>query len=539
MRNTLLKLVTVFVAAALPIQFAGCGSDPVTSTYADAGGENDNCPNGQALCGAVCLALTSTAHCGSCTNVCETGEQCCEGSCIGANDCSARIGKLEPNRSPLNGAVWTTINGAGFAKDAKVFIGEARAPALVISPTQIRVEVPPGPNGPATIRIEQGGKKITNRSAFQYITGDLAPPWRVIPLKKLRGENPGISLLQSGKVVIAGGTSVPDSNKDSSATLEIFERSDESVAEQPTPMGTPRMQNASVTLLDGNVLLFGGGCEVSTAVAATCTTNAKLGEIYDPKTGTVRATTGPMQRARVYPRSVLLPDGRVFISSAAEASVEIYDPSTDVFTLVPHSQLHNYGFAVRMRDGRVLFGGGDALVAGGGGTREVEVFDPETNSIKPAGMLKTGRSMLTAHTLPDGRVAVFGGSNGNAGGIIDPLTSIELYDPKSDSWSESPLKLSLGRTWHAGALVRDGSVLVMGGYTQSGQCNSSVGNVDQVDFLKGTVTSFDPLPEGKKAVEWNAITLLDGSIVAVGGGACGTESALPEIYFLPGAPLTK
>jgi hypothetical protein len=42
---------------------------------------------------------------------------------------------------------------------------------------------------------------------------------------------------------------------------------------------------------------------------------------------------------------------------------------------------------------------------------------------------------------------------------------------------------------------------------------------------------------GKAATEWNAVTLLDGSIVAVGGGACGTTQALPEVYFLPGAPI--
>jgi hypothetical protein len=32
------------------------------------------------------------------------------------------------------------------------------------------------------------------------------------------------------------------------------------------------------------------------------------------------------------------------------------------------------------------------------------------------------------------------------------------------------------------------------------------------------------------------VTLLDGSILAVGGGACGASLALPDIDFLPGAP---
>jgi hypothetical protein len=497
------------------------------------------CPAAQRLCGDSCVDIATVQNCGSCGNVCEAGEQCCDGGCSGTTDCAVRIGNLEPNRAPLNGAIWTTINGAGFEKDAKVFLGDARAPALVLSATQIRIEVPPGIAGSVSVRVLQGSKTLTSRNGFLYLAGGLAPPWKVIPLKKLRGENPGLSLLQDGQVLIAGGTSVPDSNKDSAATVELFERSKETIAEQTTPMGTVRMQNAAVTLLDGKVLLFGGGCDMVAFPGApgSCLTDASRAEIYDPKTGTIRATTGPMQHPRIYPRTVLLPDGRVFIASARDATVEIYDPSTDIFTLIPHSQVHTFGFAVRLRDGRVLFGGGDELAATAGGNKSVDIFDPETNAIKPAGALAQGRSMLTAHTLPDGRVAVLGGSSENAGAIRAPLETIELYDPKTDVWTTSSLKLSLGRTWQAGALVRDGSVLVMGGYTQNGQCNSSVGTVDQVDFAKGTVTPFAPLPGDKKAVEWNAITLLDGSIVAVGGGACGTGSALPEVYFLPGAPM--
>ena len=35
--------------------------------------------------------------------------------------------------------------------------------------------------------------------------------------------------------------------------------------------------------------------------------------------------------------------------------------------------------------------------------------------------------------------------------------------------------------------------------------------------------------------EWTAVTMLDGSVVGVGGGACGTSMALPDIDFLRGA----
>ena len=130
---------------------------------------------------------------------------------------------------------------------------------------------------------------------------------------------------------------------------------------------------------------------------------------------------------------------------------------------------------MRLRDGRVLLGGGD------GGTTAAELFDPDTDTFTPTGSMSSGRSMVTAHTLPDGRVMVVGGSSLSAGGINAPLDSIELFDPKTGTFSVAPYKLSVGRTWHASALVRDGTVLAMGGYTVTGQCDSSVGSVDQID----------------------------------------------------------
>ncbi len=58
---------------------------------------------------------------------------------------------------------------------------------------------------------------------------------------------------------------------------------------------------------------------------------------------------------------------------------------------------HTWGFIVRLRDGRVMVGGGD-----GGVHRTCELFDATTNKFTTAGALNQGRSMLTAHTLPDG-----------------------------------------------------------------------------------------------------------------------------------------
>ena len=66
-------------------------------------------------------------------------------------------------------------------------------------------------------------------------------------------------------------------------------------------------------------------------------------------------------------------------------------------------------------------------------------------------------------------------------------------------------------------------------------CNSSVATVETIDPVAGTVTAFSKLPNTN--TEWTAVTLLDGSVLGVGGGACGTTMALPDIDFLAGAPI--
>src|SRR5439155_15765990 len=103
----------------------------------------------------------------------------------------------------------------------------------------------------------------------------------------------------------------------------------------------------------------------------------------------------------------------------------------------------------------------------------------------------------------------------------------ELYDPATARFTPAPYQLATPRCWHASALVRDGTILVMGGYTVSKQCASSVATVEQIDPVFASAKPFPALLNTN--TEWTAVTLQDGSILGVGGGACGTTMALPDI----------
>ena len=518
----------------LSLQVGACGSSKSTSYSAFDGGTTGGgdasvessaptCTAGQQLCGTSCVDLTSNPqHCGSCGTSCEGGA-CCSSTCVlDTASCSFAVTGVTPAEGNQNGGDWIKLTGNGFTAGMTVMISDGVAPALVLDPKDATVLTPPGKVGTYDITIASGAQKALLPQAFQYNAGSVELPWTEKPMKFVRGEDPGLAVMQDGRVLIAGGTTVPDSAPDALASAEIYTRSTDTVVLAPGSMSSPRIHNAAITLLDGKVLVVGGpGWD------ATSGTPATSADLFDPTSGTFAPTAHPLTAARAGIRAMLASDGRVVITSGESATADLYDPLTDTFTQLPLLATHTWGFIVRLRDGRVLLGGGD------GGVTACEIFDPAQNKFIMAGSLNQGRSMLTAHTLPDGRVIVLGGSSISAGAVNAPLTSIELYDPKADKWTVAPYTLSTGRTWHASALVRDGTLLVMGGYNVVDTCTPTT-SVDQVDPVLGTVQPFGTLPHPN--TEWTAVTLQDGSVLGVGGGACGTPLALPSLDFLPGKP---
>jgi hypothetical protein len=485
------------------------------------------------ICGDACVDVESDPmNCGGCGHQCMGTAQCCSGVCNETPSCATlSVTKID---SPLMGQGWQsggdyiTLHGTGFAKPMKVHLGDGRAAVRVVDAQTALVKTPPGPLGVVDVRVDVGGQTAIMQGGFRYRSGDLMTPWQQKPLSKVRGEDPGIAVLQDGRTLVAGGTTVPDSTAQALDTAEIYTRSSDTVAPAANSMSAPRWQNSAVTLLDGRALVVGGACDDD---LTNCNGDPTSADLFDPKTNTFTPTKMKLNVPRVYTRAILLSDGRVLISSANAADFEVYDPDADTFTLVKNTasgKAHVFGFIALLRDGRALVGAGDAT------NTTVDVFDPDTNMVTATGALIQGRSMLTAHTLPDGRVLVIGGASASAGGIVDPLDSIEAFDPKTAMWTTMPYKMSIGRAWHASALVRDGTILAMGGYTLHGACDSLVDTVDQIDPVIGSVKPFAVLPN--KNTEWTAVTLLDGSVLGVGGGACGTSMALPDIDFLPGAP---
>ena len=450
-------------------------------------------------------------NCGACGKVCAAGEKCCGGTCSNTSDCGLTITKVDPPTGWQNGGDYVTITGTGFGAGVKVFLADGVAPAWAKDAQTLIIQTPPNPAVTVDLKVVQGANTALLAGGFTYVSGGINLPWFQKKMSVIRGEAPGIGVMQNGKVLVAGGTTKPDSTAHCLNTAEVYDRASDTVSTAANTMSTKRWHSSVVTLLSGKALVVGGcvGCAGG---------NDNAAELFDPKTNKFSAAA-PMNAPRNYTRSVLLPDGKVFVASRV-GPVEIYDPVANSWKLVPHATPHKYGFVVRLRDGRVMLGGGD------GGEKSVYIFDGA--KFTATASLHTARSMLSAHTLPDGRVVVIGGSNVSAGSVKSPQSSYEFWSPKTGQWTYGASKLAIPRTWHASALLRDGRILVMGGYSIAGSC-APTASVEQLDPVKDKVTNFGPLPNPN--TEWTAVTLLDGSVLGVGGGACGGV-ALPDIDFL-------
>jgi hypothetical protein len=172
-----------------------------------------------------------------------------------------------------------------------------------------------------------------------------------------------------------------------------------------------------------------------------------------------------MSTARESHTLALLPDGRVLVAGGTESpnsslaaldSVEIFDPSTGIFSAGPSMNHARIGHtATVLADGRVLVVGG---TSGNDAVQSAEVFDPAAGTWTDAASPDAGRTGHTATLLPDGRVLVVGGS-------LNPGAA-EVYDPGSGVWLTTE-GMTAARQSHAATLLLDERVLVTGGVDDS------------------------------------------------------------------------
>lgn len=203
-------------------------------------------------------------------------------------------------------------------------------------------------------------------------------------------------------------------------------------------MSTARAHHTATLLLDGRVLITGGGISGAEGDVDPLAQGFALAsaELYDPITGQFTAT-GSMGAGRLWASAIRLKDGRVLIVGGSDSfapnntgpvkTAEIYDPTTGRFTPAGSFLGGSFSAPILLANGRVL----GLTQPDGGGPTSIEIYDPATATFSSAGSLPDGCDNAT--TLADGRVLLVGGVAGAGVGAVARILAAQLYDPATGS----------------------------------------------------------------------------------------------------------
>ena len=269
--------------------------------------------------------------------------------------------------------------------------------------------------------------------------------WTATPTMSVARSSHTATRLPSGRVLVAGGTN----NATVHASAQLYNPTTNTWLNTGA-MVTARRGHKAVLLSTGKVLVVGG-------FGTTAWTSAlKSAEIYDPSTGRWTAT-GSLSTAAGTVTATLLPGGRVLAinDDGLTAAAEVYTPATGTWTRVSDPPAF-YGHAAVLLDSGVVLATGEEQSWYDSGAWMYWPEDDYWEYVAYANETRRRGHSLTL--LPSGRVLVARGTRNQVGG------SAELFDP--DSWSMYVVGYDEPTTGHTATRLLSGQVLVVGGTSQ-------------------------------------------------------------------------
>jgi FtsP/CotA-like multicopper oxidase with cupredoxin domain len=279
----------------------------------------------------------------------------------------------------------------------------------------------------------------------------------------------GHAFLDDGRLVVAGGATTPGTGIRSTHIFDPRPGVESWSHVATADMAQARWYPTLLTLADGHVLALGGR-------------GGATQEIFDGAAWT-HLTGADRDFPELYPSNHLLPVGTIFYSRAGWNPASTVNLHTGYLSLGPPaawSDLGTQAFPDRQEGTAVLqiddtvsppaaqvmiFGGGYSTQAN---AQSCEIMDVTT--LSPAPSWHRGKDMafrrvnVNAVLLPDGTILIVGGHQGvGRFGANQPVLDVELYDPRSDTWT-TMAPMTFPRGYHSVALLLpDGRVLSTGG----------------------------------------------------------------------------
>jgi hypothetical protein len=246
--------------------------------------------------------------------------------------------------------------------------------------------------------------------------------WLVIPPPTSHGVEHTATLMNDGRVLVVGGA-IGGSLQ--TGQVDIFDPQNNSWVSAAS-LPSDRASHTAILLNDGRVLIIGGGSAAGIPLGGDAM-------LYDPQLDSWTPTV-PMVMPRINAEAILLPDGKVLVAGGINladtlvsayyplpsSSVEIFDPVTNTWSATDDLTEPRIGhLLVSLQDGQVLAIGGahdeDCCLHENSFDKEIEIYDPGTSLWHIAGELPQAGIYSAAVLLPDGRVWVTGGRNGESG----------------------------------------------------------------------------------------------------------------------------
>ncbi len=224
---------------------------------------------------------------------------------------------------------------------------------------------------------------------------------------------PRATLLASGKILITGG----ETNSGAIAKSYLYDPKTETVETLPN-LSTRRVEHSATLLEDGRVLLAGGSLSWNTAYENRVTL-----ELFDPGAKSFSRLDAPSD-FRPNRTATLLPSGSLLLAggtAAGTAYCELWRPSTrDTVPTDTMTTARTGHTATTLDTGSVLMIGGQYWEEP---TTTAEVFHLPEEQFQPVGEMQIARTDHTATRLPTGEVLVVGGADDPTCEIFSPTTA--------------------------------------------------------------------------------------------------------------------
>jgi WD40 repeat protein len=236
---------------------------------------------------------------------------------------------------------------------------------------------------------------------------------------------------------------------------------------------------------------------------------------------------GAMGSGRSSHTATLLGSGKVLIaggytpmpggSAATTKRAELFDPATGIFTPVSDmTSPRDSHTATLLPNGKVLITGGLLRTIFNNVTylSSAELFDPATASFTPVASMSAPRQRHTATLLGNGKVLIVGGDSSPSDGT---LNTAELFDSETGTFTSLPNPMSEPRTSHTATLLPSGKILIAGGYKLVGPGAVGTNTAELLDPVSGIFTSLAPNTMTSIRLQHTATLLPNGKVLITGG----------------------